>query len=58
MIAYLIKQRERVPENSDEGLPAQLKPYAAGLRPAVRPSGAAWQQEIVYERLGKTDREI
>ena len=44
--------------DSDEQLPASLRRYAAGLRPAVRPTGAAWQQEIIFERLGKTDLEI
>src|SRR5213078_3969204 len=58
VLAYLLRREERVPEDSEAGLPHGLKPYAAGLRPAVRPTGAAWQQEIIYERLGKTDSQI
>jgi hypothetical protein len=46
------------PPDSDANLPPQLHRYAAGLRPTPRPSGAAWQQEIIYDRLQKTDAEI
>jgi hypothetical protein len=46
------------PEDTDDQLPLALRRYAAGLRPAVKPQGAAWQQEIIFERLGKTDAEI
>jgi hypothetical protein len=60
MLAFLLppKRDDTPPDNSDDGLPPGLRPYAAGLRPSVKPTGAAWQQEIVFERLGKTDREI
>ncbi len=61
MLAFLLPPKrdvEAAPNDSDEQLPAQLRPYAAGLRPAVKPTGAPWQQEIVFERLGKTDAEI
>ena len=61
MLAFLLppKTDTSAPvENSDDQLPAALRRYAAGLRPAVKPTGAAWQQEIVFERLGKTDDEI
>ena len=44
--------------DSDDALPPQLRKYAAGLRPAVRPAGVGWQSEIIFERLGKTDGEI
>jgi hypothetical protein len=61
VLAYLLppKRDGDAPVNdSDEQLPAGLRKYAAGLRPATKPEGAAWQQEIVFERLGKTDSEI
>jgi hypothetical protein len=58
VLAFLMKQPQRVPDDSDDGIPAELRPYAAGLRPAAKPTGAPWQQEIIYERLGKTDTEI
>jgi hypothetical protein len=60
MLAFLLppKQDNEPPDSSDDQLPPQLRKYAAGLRPAVRPVGAPWQQEIVFERLGKTDDEI
>ena len=58
VLAMLMKAPTRVPPDSDEGLPPSLHPYAAGLRPSTRPTGAAWQQEIIYEKLGKTDSEI
>src|SRR5215472_4787745 len=59
MLAYLLKrQQPDEPADSDDDLPSGLRPYAAGLRPAIRPTGAAWQQEIIYERLGKEDGEI
>lgn len=61
MLAFLLppkKDTDAPPEDSDNQLPPALRPYAAGLRPAVKPTGAAWQQEIVFERLGKTDDEI
>ncbi|HEY2419138.1 MAG TPA: hypothetical protein VGH84_14535, partial [Steroidobacteraceae bacterium] len=58
VLAFLLKQRETESGDSDEGLPPELRAYAAGLRPAPRPTGADWQQEIIYERLGKTDSQI
>ena len=58
VLAFLTKQPQRVPDDSDADLPNELRPYAAGLRPATRPTGAPWQQEIIYERLGKSDQEI
>jgi hypothetical protein len=50
--------RDIIQRDEDQDLPAQLRGYAAGLRPAVRPPGAQWQQEIIYEKLGKSDDEI
>src|SRR5215469_7338451 len=38
-------------EDADNSLPPQLRAYAAGLRPTVKPSEVAWQQEIIYDRL-------
>jgi hypothetical protein len=58
VLAFLMRAKEPDPDDSDDALPAGLRAYAAGLRPAVRPDGVAWQQEIIYEKLGKTDREI
>ena len=59
VLAFLMKNpKEPDPEDSDAALPPGLRAYAAGLRPAVRPEGVGWQQEIIYERLGKSDREI
>ena len=59
MLAYLVPQpRADVPDDPDQGLPPNLRRYAAGLRPTVKPEGVKWQQEIVFERLGKDDREI
>jgi len=58
VIAHLFRAPDRVPLDSDEGLPASLRRYAAGLRPSVRPTGAEWQTEIFYEKIGKTDDEI
>jgi len=59
MLAFLVKApRDAVPPDSDEGLPASLRPYAAGLRATTRPAGVPWQSEIVYGRIGKTDDEI
>jgi hypothetical protein len=39
-------------------LPPGIGQYAAGLRPVPRPEGVEWQQEIRFERLGKTDSQI
>jgi hypothetical protein len=47
-----------LPPDSDESLPGMLRPYAAGLRPTLVPTASPWQQEFVYERLGKPDSEI
>jgi hypothetical protein len=58
VLANLIRAPERTPDDSDEGLPDALRAYAAGLRPTPRPDGADWQQEIIYERLGKTDQQV
>ena len=59
VMAFLQKQPRYVPPDSDDnGLPEGLHAYAAGLQPQPKPEGAAWQQEIIYEKLGKTDLEI
>jgi hypothetical protein len=52
------KEDEAANDHDEDDLPQGLRKYAAGLRPAVRPTGAAWQQEIIFERLGKTDAEL
>ena len=60
MLAYLVPQ----PQSRYSHRPAirncrlSLRRYAAGLRPTAKPAGVTWQQEIVFERLGKDDREI
>jgi len=57
--AFLLPPKdEDLPDDPDQALPSGLRRYAAGLRPAVRPTGAPWQQEIIFERLGKTDTEL
>ena len=58
LMVLLPKQKDDIPPDDDADLPGQLQPYAKGLRPAVRPEGVDWQQEIIYERLGKSDYEI
>ena len=58
VFAYLMKAPEETPPDSDENIPNVLRPYAAGLRHSVKPSSAPWQQEIIYEKMGKTDDEI
>ena len=59
VMAYLVRQpTPEVPDDADQDLPAALRPFAAGLRPAAKPEGVAWQQEIVFERVGKSDAEI
>ncbi len=59
VMAFLQRQPRYVPPDSDDnGLPEGLHAYAAGLQPQPKPEGAAWQQEIIYEKLGKTDLEI
>lgn len=59
MLGVLQRQKSPPdPTDTDDQLPPALRPFAAGLRSTARPAGAAWQQEIVYEKLGKTDDEI
>lgn len=61
MLAFLLppaRDDGDPPPDSDQSLPPSLRRYAAGLRPSPRPTSAPWQQEIVFERLGKTDAEI
>jgi hypothetical protein len=59
VLAYLLRQEQpEVPDDADDDLPAALRPFAAGLRPAAKPEGIAWQQEIIYERVGKNDEQI
>ena len=59
VLAFLTRQAQpESPADSDEELPASLRRFAAGLRPTAKPEGVPWQQEIVYETIGKTDHEI
>ena len=56
---FLQKQdRDQLPPDDTQDLPAQIRSYAAGLRRTPTPEGVPWQQEIVYGKLGKSDREI
>jgi hypothetical protein len=59
MLAFLLPpSHDDDPPDADQALPAPLRRYAAGLRPTQRPTASPWSQEIVFERLGKTDVEI
>ena len=58
MMVLLPRRTAEIPDDDTADLPAQLQPYVKGLRPTAKPEGIPWQQEIVYERLGKTDYEI
>ena len=58
MMTLLPKQRDDIPDDDTQDLPAPIKAYAKGLRPAVKPDEVQWQQEIIYEQLGKSDLEI
>jgi len=60
MLAFLLppKHDGDDPPDSDQSLPAPLRRYATGLRPTLKPTASPWSQEIVFERLGKTDVEI
>jgi hypothetical protein len=59
MLAFLLPPKhDDDPPDSDQSLPPQLRRYAAGLRPTLKPTASPWSQEIVFERLGKTDVEI
>ena len=39
-------------------LPDELEPYRAGLQPMVVPSGTPWQEDIVFDRLARSDDSI
>jgi hypothetical protein len=59
MLAFLLPpSHDDDPPDSDQSLPPQLRRYAAGLRPTLKPTASPWSQEIIFERLGKTDVEI
>ena len=59
VLAFLTRQEQPdTPEDSDQELPPALRRFAAGLRPMPKPEGVPWQQEIVYETVGKSDLEI
>jgi hypothetical protein len=47
-----------MPDDASQLLPPQVRSYAAMLRQTVQPAGIPWQQEIIYQKLGKDDREI
>ena len=35
-----------------------LEPYQAGLQPSIAPAGTPWQQEVVFDRLARDDRDL
>jgi hypothetical protein len=35
-----------------------VRPYQAGLQPYVSPAGVPWQEEIVFDRIARTDADI
>ena len=35
-----------------------LQAYAAGLQPYIAPAGTPWQQEVVFDRIARTDAEL
>ena len=58
MLQLLPKRDTDTADDTDDHLPAALRPYAAGLRPSIKPSEVPWSQEIIYERLQVEDSEI
>jgi len=59
VLAFLLPALlDTTPPDSDKALPPELRRYAAGLVPTPRPTGAPWQQEIIYDRLQRSDAEI
>jgi hypothetical protein len=43
---------------TDADMPDPLRPYEAGLQPYVAPAGVAWQEEVVFDRIARTDADI
>lgn len=41
-----------------DGYPPELRPYMAGLQPSIPPAGTPWQEEIVFDRIARTDAEL
>ena len=35
-----------------------LRPYQAGLQPYIAPAGVPWQEEIIFDRIARTDADI
>ena len=58
MLQLLPKRDTDTADDEENGLPPQLRQYAAGLRPSIKPSEVPWQQEIIYERLQVEDSEV
>ena len=43
---------------SDDPMPDPLKPYEAGLQPYIAPAGTPWQQEVIFDRIARTDADL
>jgi hypothetical protein len=42
----------------DDAMPDPLRAYQAGLQPYIAPAGTPWQEEIVFDRIARTDADI
>ena len=42
----------------EDNAPLELQPYLAGLQPTIAPAGVEWQEEVIFDRIARTDREI
>lgn len=42
----------------ESDLASPLKPFQAGLQPYIAPAGTPWQEEVIYDRIAKTDAQI
>jgi hypothetical protein len=58
MMQLIAPKRDDIPPDDNSDIPAAIRPYAKGLRPTPTLDEVPWTQEIIYERLGKTDTEI
>ena len=43
---------------SDDDMASPLRPYAAGLQPYIAPAGVPWQEEVVFDRIARTDADL
>jgi hypothetical protein len=42
----------------EDEVPGPLRSYQAGLQPHIPPAGTPWQQEVLFDRISRTDAEI